>query len=332
MAGEERLLSLLRLLTEREQWDTRQLPAPITVDVLRVFDSRRWIEVQTTTVEDSRESRVCFWFSPMRGPGIAGTWDIIQNNYFGTNPGWANRRCYVRVSDRGKAELAEAALASPADKAASIELRGDGPAIVARIKDRAMRGDIPNQAPRPYPPTQVARLCQILTDIANRVKALQDQVSESPVSVNSHGSALTATQRAFDGVEQAIVSLTELGFSQETIGRLKSWRGQIMGFYAQLLVSDLAQEDPDSVAETYATLESFLPPGTNAKEHEQLQRSRRITGDVDVNEFRKFIAGLVGHLKSLPTTPADEGPSSGVGQGDEAAAPRAAHSGNAERG
>lgn len=155
---------------------------------------------------------------------------------------------------------------------------------------------------RSYPPEQIDCLCGILTDIADRLKAVQDKVSASPVCARSHFSALLTTYEAYNGVEQAIVSLTELGISSKTIARLKDWRDHFTMFYTKLFVSDLEQDEPGSMDELYSWLDGYIPPSNTEEEYKHIQAVRRQWGDIHLSEFRDFITGLVGYLKSLPTT------------------------------
>lgn len=107
-------LSALRVLDERDVWKVNELPASMDVDVLRCLDMDGVIEARyVTAVSDGRNPDgtprigqwTSAWFSPIQNPGMAGPWDkwLRPQTYDCWNPPRE-----VRLSDRGRAELARA--------------------------------------------------------------------------------------------------------------------------------------------------------------------------------------------------------------------------------
>ncbi len=108
-------LKALRTLGERDEWPVNELPESIDIDLLRCLDAEGVIEARYVTAHNhakfpgdapnltySRSS----WFSPIQNPGMAGPWEkwLRPQGY----DCW-NLPREVRVSDRGRAELARAA-------------------------------------------------------------------------------------------------------------------------------------------------------------------------------------------------------------------------------
>lgn len=120
-------LKALRTLGERDEWPVNELPDWIDVDLLRCLDVEGVIEARYVTAHNhakfpgdapnltySRSS----WFSPIQNPGMAGPWEkwLRPQGY----DCW-NLPREVRVSDRGRAELAKARRLQPLEAPAGPE-------------------------------------------------------------------------------------------------------------------------------------------------------------------------------------------------------------------
>ncbi len=108
-------LRALRALAQRDVWPVNELPDGIDVDTLRCLDVEGVIEARYVTAKNQTRSpgdapNIAYshsaWFSPIQNPGMAGPWEkwLRPQKYDCWNPPRE-----VRVSDRGRAEVARAA-------------------------------------------------------------------------------------------------------------------------------------------------------------------------------------------------------------------------------
>lgn len=66
------LFNHLKDFAAREAWETKNLPAELTLQVLQAFDNRGWLEVEVRTL--------AMWVSPQRFPGAAGSLETMFRN------------------------------------------------------------------------------------------------------------------------------------------------------------------------------------------------------------------------------------------------------------
>jgi len=108
-------LRALRTLGERDEWRVSELPESIDIDLLRCLDAEGVIEARYVTAHNHAKfpgdaPNITYshssWFSPIQNPGMAGPWEkwLRPQQHDCWNPPRE-----VRVSDRGRAELARAA-------------------------------------------------------------------------------------------------------------------------------------------------------------------------------------------------------------------------------
>jgi hypothetical protein len=102
----------LKQLGERELWGVDELPAGIDVDLLRGLDASELVEARSVVMQNQKKypgdptppsPSPSGWFSPMRNPSMVGGWGAIMSNR--TRSMWKHP-CELRVSERGRAELA----------------------------------------------------------------------------------------------------------------------------------------------------------------------------------------------------------------------------------
>lgn len=98
--------TVLMQLGERELWGIDELPAEIDIDLLRCLDESELIEVRYVVMQNRQPHPVpapSSWFSPMRQPRLAGTWEKILEKC--KRDKWSHPP-ELHVSERGRACLA----------------------------------------------------------------------------------------------------------------------------------------------------------------------------------------------------------------------------------
>ncbi|MCC6677881.1 MAG: hypothetical protein IT436_12110 [Phycisphaerales bacterium] len=115
----------IEVLDARPSWFLNKLPSGVTLDVLRVLDADRFIEVRHLTAKNQAEFRgdptppltqTSEWYSPTLVPTNMGTWDTI----FKVMARGDRHAPELRVTDKARAELARRRLAARDTDAAPV--------------------------------------------------------------------------------------------------------------------------------------------------------------------------------------------------------------------
>ncbi|MEM9083670.1 MAG: hypothetical protein AAGB34_08745 [Planctomycetota bacterium] len=107
-------LEVLYTLAARDAWPVDELPDDATVDLLRCLDADGLIQACGVVMQNRQEFPGDTtppapvpgeWFSPIEQPKMVGDWDTIFRTAARRKPKY--HPCLVRVTDRGRAELAK---------------------------------------------------------------------------------------------------------------------------------------------------------------------------------------------------------------------------------
>ena len=156
---------------------------------------------------------------------------------------------------------------------------------------------------QPYPRAQVARLIEILTDKRQRIGSFASALAQRPC-------AATASDgwNVFDGWDEVLVLLEELGFPPTFYSRLKTFQEDARTMVVKLLASDGARHDPafhEAMLKVFG--DDFPTPGASDVEHTALQRARQDRAAYRLELNGEFIDGLLARLRSVPTVADDNG-------------------------
>jgi hypothetical protein len=155
MPTDDIFLKYLTTLAERESWRVCELPPEITEPVLRVLDSRKWIEFHLWERVDPRErpgedddparrvpQRMRFamhWFSPHHQPHASGDLKIVLE----MNRNDPELSPELRVTAVGKAALAELQVVDTSlDKAQRASVRVETTGTAQPVKPATLQYDI----------------------------------------------------------------------------------------------------------------------------------------------------------------------------------------------
>ncbi len=165
MSNDDVLVGHLRDLAKRDSWRIPELPPSITEDVLRVLDARGWIEFAVWRLASVRQNTGLFpdgfeprrdesigWFSPLMGvlfyrhqSGFA--WsnpeqskqDLTLTSILAEGRRRPREAAEVRVSERGRAILAEWMIDSPTPSRRQMMTDGEK-RVWNALKGRALTG------------------------------------------------------------------------------------------------------------------------------------------------------------------------------------------------